>query len=61
MKVILTDNFDRDWKPDKLIAEGLTEEKAEQLASDKNARCSPHGDAWYVAVPDDYKLKTGEP
>jgi hypothetical protein len=60
VKVIQTDNFDRDWIPDKLIADGLTENQAVYLAAEKNAAASPYGDAFFRAVPDDYKLSEGD-
>lgn len=62
MKVIQVDNFDRDNIPDMLVeGPGLTKEEADWIASDLNSREGPHTDRYFLAVPDEYKLKTWEP
>ena len=59
MKVIRTDNFDRETVSDILVAEGLPEEEAKERADKENAR-KAH-DAWHVVKPEDYKLYVWEP
>jgi len=61
MKVIKTDNFDRDWVDDVLIAgPGLCKKEAEKIA-DKNNAETTDPEAWYMAVEDDYILKEFKP
>ena len=57
MKVIATDNFDRDLVSDKLVQENLTREDANAEADRLNARGDSRSEYWYMAVADDYKLK----
>lgn len=54
MKVIRTDNFDRDTRSDALISEGLDKAAAEALVVKLNARRA-HED-WYLAVPDEHNI-----
>ena len=61
MKVICSDNYDRDWVADRLVRTGLSKEDAERLAASLNAKISPDGPDFYRAVPDEYALKTMEP
>lgn len=58
MKVIGTDNYDRDGIPDVLVAENMTPEEAEAKADRMNVE-SGYRDTYYKAVPDDYRLSRG--
>lgn len=59
MKIIRTDNFCRDYIPDTLIEEGLTEEAAKQKVEEMNDKCDSHGPVYFMAVADDYVLQAG--
>lgn len=61
MKVIATDNFDRDYVSDRLIADNLTKADAETLAAEKNKGSGPYSDWFFLAVADDRKLHVWEP
>jgi hypothetical protein len=57
MKVIRTDNFDRDWISDGLVQSDMEEVEAEALAAELNAKeIDPHTPNYFRAVPDDYEL-----
>lgn len=60
MKVVAIDNFNRESVADILVAEGLSEQDAQRLATEKNEQFSgPYAPRHYVVTPDDYKLWRG--
>ncbi len=61
MKIIRTDNFDRDYIPDKLIADNVAKYWAERIVKLLNKEIDPHGDEYFRAVPHNYELNTIEP
>lgn len=56
MKVICTDNFDRETRSDTLVKTGLTPAAAKALADELNQKSGENGDDYYLAVPDDQAL-----
>ena len=62
MKIVQVDNFDRDYIPDRLIAENVSKHFEEFLVKALNEKySSEHSPEYYRLVPDDYKLKEWEP
>ncbi len=63
MKIIQSDNFDRDTIDDKLVAENITNTEMGNIMVDAlNDRYSGDGAPhFYTLVDDDYKLKVWEP
>lgn len=63
MKIIGTDNFDREYINDQLICEGLTEPMAVFIVAALNEKyCKgDHAPTYYKVVSDDCKLRTFEP
>lgn len=62
MKVIKVDNFDRDTVDDELVAEGLTEQEAKDMAEGLNQKFGGDYAPWYYkAVTDDKKLHVWNP
>ena len=60
MKIVDTDNFDRDYHADKVVAEGITSEiLANVMCKALNDRAGPDSESFYRVVPDDYKLAPG--
>lgn len=59
MKVICVDNYARETRSDRLVAENLTEGAATALAEEKNDNCADED--YFRVVPDDYKLHEWEP
>jgi hypothetical protein len=55
MKVIISDNFCRDYISDRPYRQNLTEKEAKDMAIDKN-REDPEGAEYYRAVPDNHEL-----
>jgi len=61
MKVIRTDNFNRDYIDDVLIAgPGLSEKEAEDIKNECNAKCICEED-YYIVTEDSYELKEFKP
>ena len=61
MKVIITDNFDRESMSDELLVGNLSKRQAEVVANALNkdgGECSPY---FYRAVEDDYELYIYDP
>lgn len=57
MKVVLVDNFDRDYIADRLLADNLTQEDARALADDFNKKHASYNCPDFAVVKDDnYKL-----
>jgi hypothetical protein len=56
MKIIASDNFDRDYHPDKLIVENVTIERGKELVELFN-KCIG-STVYYRLVEDDYELST---
>lgn len=61
MKVIRTDNYDRDYVDDALVAEGLSVEEASKMADDLNAKEHEDSQDFYRMVADCYELQRWEP
>jgi hypothetical protein len=61
-KIVAIDNFDRDYRPDRLVAENITSEAEAQVMVDAlNERYGgDHVPDYYVVKSDDYKLKVWE-
>ena len=58
-KVILIDNFNREYVEDKLLKDNLSEIEAKKIANDYNKQ---HSSNWYwfaKAVDDNYRLSHG--
>lgn len=56
-KVVLVDNYDRDYVADKLLRDNLTEEQAIAVAKEYNDKY-PDDHSWFAVVRDDlYELK----
>ncbi len=58
MKIVLTDNFDRETKSEKLICANVPACWAQEIADFLNAKHNHNGDSdfWAKVTPDDYKL-----
>ena len=63
MKIIGTDNFDRETVDDFLVCENLTEQRATFIVRALNiVYCKgDHSPTYYKAVDDEYKLRSFEP
>ncbi len=61
MRVIMTDNFDRENVSDSIVAENLNEFYAELIAKLLNGKGDDYTQEYYKAVADDYKLYQFEP
>jgi hypothetical protein len=61
MKVIGTDNFCRDEVDEFLVADGLTEEEADNMVIELNSKEGKYRPTYYRAVEDAYKLYIWEP
>ena len=61
MKIICTDNFNRDYVPDSLIAENLSGYWASRIVKLLNENTDPNGQEYYEAVSDEYVLLKMEP
>lgn len=57
-KLILVDNYNREYIADQLVEESISMDDAERKANEYNDR-NPHGDRFARAVSDDYKLWGG--
>jgi len=61
MKLIKTDNFDRDNQPDILLAENVNEYWGKKMVEFLNDKYSnDRSCAFFKLVPDEYKLKKCE-
>ena len=56
MKIIRTDNFDKAFIPDDLIAENVNEFSAKLIAKLLNKHTGMNSQDYFKAVPDDRKL-----
>lgn len=63
MKILLTDNFDRDYRDFEFIAENIKDKKdGDVMVNALNERFSgPDDPHYYRLVEDDYKLDIFEP
>ena len=61
MKIIATDNYDRDYISDELIAFNLSKKEAKRKADKMNKKTGEHSPIFYRIVPNDYKLHIFEP
>lgn len=61
MKIIHTDNFNRDYPDEKFVTElpPLSQIEAAVIATAINKTQPENSERFYVAVPDDYKLEPG--
>lgn len=62
MKLIHTDNFNRDYPDEKFVEglpPGLPEEAMKRIATAINNELKLFGPRFYKVVPDDYELKPG--
>lgn len=60
MKIIGTDNFDRENVADWLVADNIKSEREGKVMLEAlQSTCSSHGAAWYKLVEDDYRLSRG--
>ena len=57
-KLILTDNYNREYIKDVLVTANINEETAKEKANEYND-LHPHGDYFARVVPDYYKLWEG--
>ena len=57
-KLILTDNYNREYIKDVLVTANINEETAKEKANEYND-LHPRGDYFARVVPDDYKLWEG--
>ncbi len=60
MKIILTDNFNRDYIPDRLIADNMAKYWAEHIVKLLNKETDPDGQDYFRAVPHNFKLNEVE-
>lgn len=62
MKIVHTDNFDRETVPERIVAENIQNRtEGNLMLSVLQARCSNTGSDWYKLVDDDYVLRNGDP
>jgi len=62
MKVIITDNYDRETVSDVLLCENVTPFNARRIAKAMNQVFSGnHSDEYFQAVEDDYVLQVYDP
>jgi len=59
MKVIQTDNYNRDTVAEKLIAENLPKDEAEAMAKSLNTAEGQHSDRYFIVVDEEYTLWRG--
>ncbi len=59
MKIVRTDNLDRDYVPDKLVASNVSEHEGDIMVKALRATCTDDGTYWYLLVEDSYRLKDG--
>lgn len=56
MKIVLTDNYDRELYDEKLIAENLAERTGKKIVNLLNQDPTRYDEDYYKLVEDDYKL-----
>ena len=62
MKIVVTDNFDREYKSDYVYVEYIvSEDKAKHIARALNRMEHDQSPSYFLAVADDYKLTIFEP
>jgi hypothetical protein len=61
MKIICTDNFDRETENDSLVCENVNEDMGNKIVSLLLSEEHEHSPNFYKLVPDDYKLYVWEP
>ncbi len=60
MKIVWTDNFNRDTIADRLVAEGITNDsEAEIMLTALRTKCTATGPDWYKLMHDDDTLNHG--
>jgi len=61
MKIVATDNFDRETVDDVLVCENVNAHYGDVIVEALNARIGDYGPWFYKVVPDDYQLRSFEP
>ena len=61
MKIVATDNFDRENIDERLMEEGLDSDQADKLCAEMNNALDAPINDWYVVVPDDHVLYEWSP
>lgn len=61
MKIIGTDNFNRDNISEFILEEDLTEEEAKKKCEELNSKERVDSQTFYVVKPDDYDIYKWEP
>lgn len=61
MKIIIKDNFDRDYMSDTLVAENVHQVYADLICKAVNRIQGEHSCKYWTVQPDDYKLYKFEP
>lgn len=56
MKIIITDNFNRDYISDVLVAENVKEATSQFICNVVNKANGEDSDQYWQSKPDDYKL-----
>lgn len=60
--VVKTDNYDRDYgPPDEIVSEPMSKVEAETEAERRNAKCDPHGEAFFKIEPEGFMPASKEP
>lgn len=60
--VVKVDNHDRDYgPPDEIVSEPMAKAAAEAEAERRNAKCDPHGDAFFTIEPEGYEPTSKDP
>ena len=59
MKIVAVDNFARETKADRLVAENVNETEGNIMLEALRATCTPEGPTWYELKADDYRLSRG--
>jgi hypothetical protein len=60
MKIVRTDNFDRETEAERLVAENIQiKHEADTMLKALQDTCTSYSQNWYVLKPDDYVLWRG--
>lgn len=61
MKIVIVDNFNRDYISEQLYAEGVSEKEGQIMVEELNSKHGPASPYYYMLKPDNYKLYEWEP
>lgn len=61
MKIVASDNFDRDYVSEWVHTENISEEEGIQKVAILNAEQGDYGNWYFELKPDDYVLRVWEP